>query len=154
MNNESRATNSYELGLDKNPANYSPLTPLGFLARASHVYPDRIAWKHEIGDEKSRVIKTATYREFYSRSKQFASALSKRGIGLGDTVSIMSPNTPAMLEAHYGVPMTGAVLNPLNIRLDASSIAFILDHAETRVLLTDRAFSEVVEEALNIANIK
>ncbi len=154
MNDDSRTTNAYELDLDKNPANYNSLTPLGFLARASHIYPDRIGWKHEIGDGKSRVTRHATYREFYTRAKQFASALSKRGIGLGDTVSIMAPNTPAMLEAHYGVPMTGAVLNPLNIRLDASSIAFILDHAETKVLLTDRAFSRVVEEALNIADTR
>jgi fatty-acyl-CoA synthase len=138
--------NPYEQGLDRNPANHVALTPLGFLARAAHVYPERIAWRH--GE------RTATYDAFYARCRRFASALAKRGIGVGDTVSIMAPNIPAMLEAHYGVPMTGAVLNALNFRLDAPAIAFILDHAEAKILLTDRAFSPIISEALKLAKCK
>lgn len=130
----------YEAGLGKTPANHTALTPLGFLERAAHVYPDRIAWVH--GARK------ATYAEFYARCRRLASALAARGVGPGDTVAIMSPNTPAMLEAHYGVPMTGAVLNALNFRLDAATIAFTLDHGEATVLLTDRSFSPVIKEAL------
>ena len=89
----------------------------------------------------SRRPPRASYAAFYARCRRLASALARRGIGRGDTVAIMSPNTPAMLEAHYGVPMSGAILNALNYRLDAASLAFILDHAEAKVLLTDRAFS-------------
>ena len=89
-----------------------------------------------------------SYREFYARCRRLASALSRRGVGLGDTVSVMAPNVPSMLECHYGVPMTGAVLNALNFRLDAGAIAFILDHGEARVLITDREFSGVIKEAL------
>jgi fatty-acyl-CoA synthase len=137
------ARNPYEEGLERNPANHVALTPLGFLSRAAHVYPGRTAWRHG--------TRSAIYREFYARSRRFASALAARGIGPGDTVSIMAPNIPAMLEAHYGVPMTGAVLNALNVRLDAPAIAFILDHAEAKVLFTDRAFSPVISEALKLA---
>jgi len=143
MADDRAARNPYEEGLERNPANHVALTPLGFLSRAAHVYPGRTAWRHG--------VRSVTYREFYARSRRFASALASRGIGPGDTVSIMAPNIPAMLEAHYGVPMTGAVLNALNVRLDAPAIAFILDHAEAKILFTDRAFSPVISEALKLA---
>ena len=143
MVDDSAARNPFEEGLERNPANHVALTPLGFLSRAAHVYPEHIAWRH--GERR------ATYHEFYSRTRRFASALASRGIGPGDTVSIMAPNIPAMLEAHYGVPMTGAVLNALNVRLDAPAIAFILDHGEAKILFTDRAFSPVISEALKLA---
>jgi fatty-acyl-CoA synthase len=130
----------YDVGLEKNPANFQPLTPLLFLSRAAAVYPDHKAVVH---GERSY-----TYRELYRRSRRLASALARRGIGRGDTVSVMAPNVPEMLEAHYGVPMTGAVLNALNIRLDPETIRFILDHGEARVLLTDRELSPVVRKAL------
>ena len=112
--------NPYDTGLDRNPANYQPLTPLVFLQRAASVHPDHVAIVHG----KTRI----SYAEFYARSRKLASALAARGIGVGDTVSVMLANTPAMLEAHYGVPMTGAVLNTINTRLDAAVIAFQLDH--------------------------
>ena len=143
MADDRAARNPYEEGLERNPANHVALTPLGFLSRAAHVYPGRTAWRHG--------ARSATYREFYARSRRLASALAARGIGPGDTVSIMAPNIPAMLEAHYGVPMTGAVLNALNVRLDAPAIAFILDHGEAKILFTDRAFSPVISEALKRA---
>ena len=130
----------YDIDLDRNPANYQPLTPLTFLERAAAVFPDQLAVIH--GPLRR------SYREFYARARQLASALRKRGIGRGDTVSVMLANTPAMLECHYGVPMAGAVLNTLNTRLDAAVIAFQLDHAETKVLIIDREFSKVVKEAL------
>ena len=135
--------NPYEHDLDKNPANYQPLTPLTFLARSAAVYPDHTAIIH--GTQRF------TYAEFYARARRLASALAKHGIKKGETVSAMLANTPAMLEAHYGVPMTGAVLNTLNTRLDAQIIAFSLDHAETKVLLTDKEFSATVREALKLA---
>ena len=134
-----------EAGLERNDANYVPLTPLSFLRRAAAVFPARTAWIHG--------ARRASYADFYERSRRLASALAKRGIGKGDTVAIMSPNTPAMLEAHYGVPMCGAILNALNYRLDAASLAFILDHAGARVLLTDRSFSPVIADALSQANV-
>ena len=143
MADDRAARNPYEEGLERNPANHVALTPLGFLSRAAHVYPGRTAWRHG--------VRSATYREFYARSRRFASALASRGIGPGDTVSIMAPNIPAMLEAHYGVPMAGAVLNALNVRLDGPAIAFILDHGEAKILFTDRAFSPVISEALKLA---
>jgi len=136
----------YDTGLDRNAANYQPLTPLSFLARAATVYPDVTAIIH--GGRSS------TYREFYARAKKLASALARRGIKRGDTVSVMLANTPAMVEAHYGVPMTGAVLNTLNTRLDAAILAFTLDHAETRVLIIDREFSKVMKDALAGAKAK
>ena len=132
--------NIYEQHLDKNPANYHPLTPISFLERSARVFPDKSAVIH--GDL------TYTYSELFARSRRLASALAKRGIGIGDTVAIMAPNTPAMLEAHYGVPMCGAVLNALNYRLDAATIAFILGHGEAKILLTDREFSPVIKAAL------
>lgn len=136
----------YNSHLDKNPANYQSLTPVSFLRRAANVYPEKTA----IVNGDSRI----SYREFYRRSRQLASALSRRGIGKGDTVSVMAPNVPALLEAHYGVPMIGAVLNALNIRLDAATISFILDHGEAKVLITDRMFSPVIREALKTAKTK
>ncbi len=127
--------------MDRNKANYVPLTPVGFLRRAATIFPDKVAVIHG--------QLTYNYREFYARSCRLASALSKRGIGHGDTVAVMAPNVPAMLEAHYAVPMLGAVLNPLNTRLDSNTIAFILEHGEARALITDREFSPFVRQALD-----
>ncbi|MCC0048271.1 MAG: acyl-CoA synthetase [Rhodobiaceae bacterium] len=139
-------TNWFETDLPKNPANYQPLTPLTFLERSAKVFPDHPAIIH--GNQ------TTDYATFYARARRLASALAQRGIGKGDAVSVMLSNTPAMLEAHYGVPMTGGVLNTLNTRLDAAIIAFSLDHAETKILITDREFSATVKEALKLAKIK
>jgi fatty-acyl-CoA synthase len=136
----------YDINLDRNPANHQPLTPLTFLSRAALIFPDHPAIVH--GDLRR------TYSEFYARSRQLASALAKRGIGRADTVSVMLANTPAMLECHYGVPMSKAVLNTLNTRLDAAILAFTLDHAETKVLVVDREFSAVIKEALAQAKVK
>jgi fatty-acyl-CoA synthase len=134
-------TTAYATGLDKNPANYTPLSPLSFLERAAAVYPHHTAIVH--GELRQ------TWGETHARCRRLASALAQRGVGMGDTVAIMGYNTPAMLEAHFGVPMTGAVLNTINTRLDAATIAFILDHGEARVLLTDREASPIIKEALN-----
>jgi fatty-acyl-CoA synthase len=136
-------TSSYDAGLGKTPANYQPLTPLVFLERAAAVYPDHTAIIH--GNAH------ITYETFYKRSRQLASVLAARGIGVGDTVSVMLSNTPAMLEAHYGVPMTGAVLHSINTRLDAANIAFMLDHAEAKVVICDTEFGPVMREALSLA---
>ena len=127
--------------LSRNPANFAALTPLGFLARSAAVYPDKIAVMH--GERHF------SYRQFYDRCRRFADALHRRGIGPGDTVSVMAPNVPALLEAHYGVPMTGAVLNALNYRLDARSIAFILNHGGAKLLIADREFAPIVRPALD-----
>ena len=137
---------SYDNDLDRNAANFQPLTPLTFLARAAEVYPDATAIIHGARSWK--------YREFHARAKKLASALARRGIKRGDTVSAMLANTPAMIEAHYGVPMAGAVLNTINTRLDAAIVAFGLDHAETKVLIIDREFSKVAKEALALAKVK
>jgi fatty-acyl-CoA synthase len=137
---------AYDTDLDRNAANFQPLTPLGFLERSATVFPDRLAIVHG-------AIRR-DYRSFYARARQLASALSKHGIGKGDTVSAMLANTPAMAECHYGVPMTGGVLNTLNTRLDAAIIAFTLDHAETKAIIVDREFSGVVKEALALAEAK
>jgi fatty-acyl-CoA synthase len=134
-------TTAYATGLDKNPANYTPLSPLSFLERAAAVYPHHTAIVH--GELRQ------TWGETHARCRRLASALAQRRVGMGDTVAIMGYNTPAMLEAHFGVPMTGAVLNTINTRLDAATIAFILDHGEARVLLTDREASPIIKEALN-----
>ena len=133
-------TNPYAVGLDKNPANYTPLTPTSFLERAARVYPDRIAMIH--GDWQ------ATWKETYARCRRLASALSKRGIAKSDTVALMAPNVPAIYEAHFGVPMIGAVLLALNTRLDPEAIAFQLEHGEAKVLITDREFSPIIEKVL------
>jgi len=130
----------YERDLDRVAANYNALTPISFLERSASVYPDKTAVIH--GDTEF------TYGQFYERCRRLASALSRRGIGRGDTVSVMAPNVPALLEAHYGVPMVGAVLNALNYRLDAATIAFILEHANTKLLITDREFSDTIGAAL------
>jgi fatty-acyl-CoA synthase len=132
--------NPYARDLDKTPANYRPLSPLTFLARAARIFPDHCAVIHG----KQRLA----YAQFYGRARQLASALSARGIDKGDTVAVMLSNTPPMLEAHYGVPMTGAVLNSLNTRLDPASLAFILDHGQAKVVITDREFSATMRDAL------
>jgi len=126
--------------LARNAANFAPLSPLGFLSRSAGVYPDKLAIVHGA----ARV----TYGRFYERCRQFADALRRRGIQRGDTVAVMAPNVPALLEAHYGVPMAGAVLNALNYRLDARSIAFILSHGQAKLLIADREFSPIVKESL------
>ena len=126
--------------LARNPANFAALTPLHFLARAASVYPDKLALVHE--------ERRFTYREFYARCRRFADALRRRGIGPGDTVSVLAPNVPALLEAHYAVPMAGAVLNALNYRLDARSIAFILGHGGAKLLIADREFGALATDAL------
>ena len=136
-------SNPFEQNLDKNPANYQQLTPLSFLARTAVAAPEHIAIIHG----NARI----SYAEFYKRCRQLASALSARGIGRGDTVSVMLANTPAMLEAHFGVAMTGAVLHTINTRLDAAVVAFQLDHAATKLLLTDREFSATMKAALALA---
>ena len=138
--------NIYEQDLGKNSANYAPLTPLNFLERCASVYPEKPSIIH--GD---RVYK---WSETYQRSCLLASALKKVGVSPGDTVSFMGANTPETYEAHFGVPMSGAVLNALNIRLDSKSIAFILDHAETKVLFTDREFSKTIKGALDLVQEK
>jgi fatty-acyl-CoA synthase len=126
--------------LQRNPANFTALTPLGFLARAAAVYPDKLA----VIDGTRRF----TYRQFERRCRRFADALRRRGIMSGDTVAVMAPNVPALLEAHYAVPMAGAVLNPLNYRLDARGIAFILDHGGAKLLIADREFGPLARDAL------
>ncbi|HEX3430854.1 MAG TPA: acyl-CoA synthetase [Rhizomicrobium sp.] len=136
----------YDRDLDPNPANFQPLTPISFLERAALVFPDHTAIVH--GKLKF------SYAEFYTRSRRLASALAERGIGRGHTVAAMLANTPQMLEAHYGVPMTGAVLCNLNTRLDPAALAFILDHGEARVLITDREFAPIVKETLRLANVR
>jgi fatty-acyl-CoA synthase len=136
----------YDLDLDRNPANFQPLTPLSFLERSAAVFPDHPAIIH--GPLRR------SYAEFYARSRQLASSLAKRGIKRGDTVSALLANTPAMLECHYGVPMAAAVLNTINTRLDAAIVAFQLDHAEAKVLFTDREFSKLAKEALALAKVK
>ncbi len=137
--------NPYNTDLDRNPANHQPLTPLTFLERAASVYPEYTAIIH--GSIKY------SYAEFYRRSRQLASALSNQAIGRGDTVSVMLANTPAMLEAHYGVPMSGAVLHSINTRLDPVTIAFQLDHSDAKVLIVDREFLATVRAALDLAQV-
>ncbi|MFT5446410.1 MAG: fatty-acyl-CoA synthase [Gammaproteobacteria bacterium] len=132
--------NQYETDLDPNAANYVPLSPLTFLDRSATIYPNKVAIVH--GDLR------ITYAQMRNRCRRLASALQRRGIGKGDTVSVMAPNVPALLEAHYGVPLCGAVLNALNYRLDSAAIRFILEHANSKVLITDREFSSVIGPAL------
>ena len=130
----------YDINLDRKPANHQPLTPLKLLERAAAVYPNHPAVIHG--------TRRTSYRDFYARCRRLASALAQRQVGPGDTVSVILSNTPPMLEAHYGVAMTGAVLHSINTRLDAAIIAFQLDHAQSRVLITDREFSKTVKDAL------
>src|SRR5581483_3071052 len=132
----------YERDLGKNPANYAPLTPLSFLERAAGVYPDRVSVVH--GAQRY------TWKQPYERARRLGSALAKRGGGAGDTVAAMLPNIPPMYEMHFGVAMCGAVLNTLNTRLDADAIAFMLEHGEARLLVTDKEFSGTIEKALSL----
>lgn len=132
--------NIFDMNLDKTPANHEALSPLSFIKRTAMVYPDRISVIH--GD------KSFTWKETYERCIRLASALQKIGIGKGDTVAVMGSNTPETYEAHFGVPMSGAVLNTLNIRLDSDNIAFILAHGEAKVIFTDREFSKVTKAAV------
>src|SRR3981189_1119625 len=132
----------YSIGLDKTPANYVPLTPLSFLARSAAVYPDHVSTVYE--------GRSFTWAQTYQRCRRFASWLAGRGIGNGDAVAAMLPNIPAMNEVHFAVPMAGAVLNALNIRLDAASIAFQLDHGGAKIILVDPEFAGVIAEALTL----
>ncbi|HET7775965.1 MAG TPA: AMP-binding protein, partial [Azospira sp.] len=136
------ANNPYSTGLDKNPANYVALSPLSFLERSAYIYPKRISVIQ--GDRQY------TWADSYRRCRQLASALVKRGIGKGDTVAVMLPNVAPMFEAHFGIPMAGAVLNTLNTRLDAEAVAFMLDHGEAKVLITDPEFAAIVSRALEL----
>ncbi|MEE4347284.1 MAG: acyl-CoA synthetase [Paracoccaceae bacterium] len=138
--------NPYNTGLDRNPANYQPLTPLTFLDRAASVFPEHTAIVHG-GLRRS-------YAAFYARARQLASALARMGIGRGDTVSALLANTPAMLECHYGVPMCGGVLHSINTRLDPAIIAFQLDHALSRIVIVDREFMPLMQEALALTTVK
>jgi len=135
----------YSTDLDRNPANYQALTPLSFLERAAEVYPNHTAIIH--GSLKRN------YDELYKRSLRLASALSKRGIARGDTVSVILSNTPAMLESHYGVPMCGAILHSINTRLDPEAIAYQLDHSNSKVIIADREFLEVAKSSLKLAKV-
>ena len=135
-------TSMYDTQLARNDANHAPLTPLSFIDRAAEVYPDRLAIVH--GDLRQ------TWGETYARCRQLASSLQKHGIGKNDTVAVILPNTPPMVEAHFGVPMAGAVLNALNTRLDPETIAFMLDHGEAKALIVDPEFAGVVAKALQL----
>ena len=132
--------NHYNANLDKNPANYAPLSPLSFLERTKDIYPNYKAIIYE--------SRSYTWSEVYKRCVKFASALNKIGIKTGDTVSIMAFNTPEIFEAHYSIPMTGAVINAINTRLDSNTISYILDHSDAKVLIVDRQFHEVIGKAL------
>ncbi|KAA0676302.1 acyl-CoA synthetase [Roseomonas genomospecies 6] len=136
----SRTASIYDRGLAPDSANHVPLSPLSFLKRAAKVYPDKPAILHG--------RRTITYAQFHDRVRRFAGALLRAGVGRGDTVSVLAPNVPALLEAHYAVPLAGAVLNALNTRLDAAAVAFILDHSETKLLIVDRELSPVAKAAL------
>ncbi len=136
----------FDQGLDKNPANYAPLSPLSFLPKAAAIYPDRLAVIHG--------ARRFTWAELYARARRLASALQQRGVGKGHTVAAMLANTPEMVEMHFGPAMIGAVVNTLNTRLDTETIAFMLDHAEAKVLVTDREFAPIVGRALALCKIK
>ena len=136
----------YDTNLEKNGANHIPLTPLSFLERAKDVYPDYEAIVYE--DRKY------TWSEVYKRAIKFASALEKIGVGKGDTVSFLAFNTPEIFEGHYSVPMTGGVLNTINIRLDANTIAYILKHSDAKVLVVDRQLHKEVKKALGMLDKK
>ena len=131
-----------DISLTKGSANYEPLSPVSFLNRTALVYPEEIAWVY--GSQRT------TYQEFSERCRRLASALSGRGVGPGDTVAVLAPNIPPLLEAHFGVPMSGAVLNAINIRLEAATVAYILDHSEAKLLIADREFSDVVTLAVKL----
>src|SRR5688500_2004289 len=137
---EHPASSPYQQGLDRNAANYVPLTPLSFLERTADVFPQRTAVIH--GSWR------ADYAELRARSRRLASALERRGVRPGDTVAAMLPNVPAMVEAHYRIPLAGAVITALNGRLEAATVAYSLDHGEAKVLLTDPEYAGVVKAAL------
>lgn len=137
--------NPYNVGLDKTPANYAALTPLDFIAWSARVCPNRVAVIH--GERRF------TWAETYARSRRLASVLVDMGISSGDTVATLLSNTPEMYEAHFGIPMTGGVINALNTRLDARAIAFMLGHGEAKVLLVDREFSSVAADALALMEL-
>jgi fatty-acyl-CoA synthase len=141
MEEQRVSNNPYEQGLDKNAANFVPLSPLSFIERSAYVYPDRVSVIHG--------ARQFTWKQTYERCRRLASALTQHGIGHGDTVAVMLPNVPAMVEVHFGVPMTGAVLNTLNTRLDPEAIAFMLSHGEAKVLITDPEFAAIVRPALD-----
>jgi len=138
--------NDYDKNLDKNKANYVPLTPISFIERTKDIYPN-----YEAIVYKKR---SYTWKQVYDRSIKFASALEKHGIKLGDTVSIMAANTPELFEAHYSVPMTGAVINTINIRLDPHTIAYILDHSDAKLFIMDTQFSPTIKKALELVSKK
>src|SRR6476661_339672 len=133
-------TSIFDQDLPRTPANFTPMTPLAFLERSAQVYPDRLAVIH--GDLRR------TWSELDGRCRRLASALAARGIGRGDTVAVMLPNTPPMVEAHFGIPMAGAVLNALNTRLDPEAIAFMLDHGEAKAVIVDVEFAAVLQRAI------
>ena len=132
--------NIYEQHLDRNPANYAPLSPIPLLERAASVFPDRPSVVHG--------ARRYTWSETWTRARRLGSALAQRGIGKGDTVAAMLPNIPEMFECHFGIPLTGAIFNALNTRLDAATIAFILNHGEAKILIADREYAPIVESAL------
>ena len=134
-------TDMYNTNLDKNHANFTPLSPLSFLQRSAEVYPNRLSIIH--GSKKY------TWSDTFKRSKQLASALTKKGVGKGDTVAVLCFNTPEIYEAHYGIPMIGAVINTINIRLDVDTISYILEHGEAKVVITDNELSPTIKEVLN-----
>ena len=134
--------NQFSTDLDKNKANYVPLTPLSFITRAKDIYPN---YESVVYGNRSY-----TWLQTYNRCTKFASALTKQGIGLGNTVSIIAANTPELLEAHYSIPMTGGVVNTINTRLDAETIAYILEHSDAKILITDTQFSPTIKKALDI----
>ena len=129
--------NKYNKGLEKNSANYVSLSPISFLFRAAEVYPERVAIIYNSHSE--------TWADILQRACGLASSLQRLGVGKGDTVAVMAANTPEMYHCHFGVPMTGAVLNTLNTRLDSNAIAYMLRHGEAKVLITDTAFSKTIE---------
>ena len=134
-------TDMYNTNLDKNHANFTPLSPLSFLQRSAEVYPNRLSIIH--GSKKY------TWSDTFKRSKQLASALTKKGVGKGDTVAVLCFNTPEIYEAHYGIPMIGAIINTINIRLDVDTISYILEHGEAKVVITDNELSPTMKEVLN-----
>ncbi len=134
-------TDKYNTNLDKNHANFTPLSPLSFLQRSAEVYPNRLSIVHG--------SKSYTWSDTFKRSKQLASALTKKGVGKGDTVAVLCFNTPEIYEAHYGIPMIGAIINTINIRLDVDTISYILEHGEAKVVITDNELSPTMKEVLN-----
>ena len=138
--------NNYNKNLEKNNANFVALSPITFLERTKDVYPDYEAAVY--GNRKY------TWLDIYKRATKFASALEKIGVGNGDTVSIMACNTPELFEAHYSIPMTGAVINAINTRLDSKTVAYILEHSDAKVLIVDRQFHKIIKKALEIVKRK